>query len=70
MMMKLEHGTTGQANPPAPDQAVPESPQVTIPEDALVLVPVRNLVLFPGMILPATIGREASIVMTFPLRQI
>jgi len=60
-MMKLEHGTTGQANPPAPDQAVPESPQVTIPEDALVLVPVRNLVLFPGMILPATIGREASI---------
>jgi len=61
MMMKLEHGTAGQANPPAPDQTVPETPQVTIPEDALVLVPVRNLVLFPGMILPATIGREASI---------
>jgi len=61
MMMKLEHGTTAQASPPAPDQAVPQAPQVTIPEDALVLVPVRNLVLFPGMILPATIGREASI---------
>ena len=61
MTMNLEHGTTGQATPPAPDQAVPHAPEVTIPEDALVLVPVRNLVLFPGMILPATIGREASI---------
>jgi len=34
---------------------------LVLPEDALVLVPVRNLVLFPGMVLPLTIGREASI---------
>jgi ATP-dependent Lon protease len=34
---------------------------LVLPEDALVLVPVRNLVLFPGMILPLTIGREASV---------
>ncbi|MGA8054623.1 MAG: endopeptidase La [Burkholderiales bacterium] len=33
----------------------------SLPEDALILIPVRNLVLFPGMILPVTIGREASI---------
>ncbi len=32
-----------------------------LPDDALILVPVRNLVLFPGMILPVSIGREASI---------
>ena len=32
-----------------------------VPNDALIIVPVRNMVLFPGMILPLTIGREASI---------
>ncbi len=32
-----------------------------LPDDALILVPVRNMVLFPGMILPVSIGREASI---------
>ena len=36
-------------------------PVVVIPEDALIVVQVRNLVLFPGMILPVTIGREASV---------
>ncbi len=61
MTMNLEHGMTGQAKPPAPDQTAASTPQVSIPEDALVLVPVRNLVLFPGMILPATVGREASL---------
>jgi ATP-dependent Lon protease len=33
----------------------------TLPDDALILIPVRNLVMFPGMILPVTLGREASI---------
>ena len=61
MVMNLEHGSVEQANPPAPEQSVPQEPQISVPEDALVLVPVRNLVLFPGMILPATIGREGSI---------
>src|SRR5215472_952823 len=32
-----------------------------LPDDALILIPVRNLVMFPGMILPVTLGREASI---------
>jgi ATP-dependent Lon protease len=59
--MNLEHSTVEQTTPPAPDRSVPQEPQVSVPEDALVIVPVRNLVLFPGMILPATIGREASI---------
>jgi ATP-dependent Lon protease len=61
MVMNLEHGTIEQTTPPAPERSVPQEPQVSVPEDALVIVPVRNLVLFPGMILPATIGREASI---------
>jgi ATP-dependent Lon protease len=32
-----------------------------LPDDALILIPVRNLVMFPGMILPVSLGREASI---------
>ncbi|MEO8631498.1 MAG: endopeptidase La, partial [Betaproteobacteria bacterium] len=32
-----------------------------IPEDALIIVPVRNMILFPGLILPLSIGRDASI---------
>ncbi|HSG24415.1 MAG TPA: LON peptidase substrate-binding domain-containing protein, partial [Azonexus sp.] len=34
---------------------------LVIPEDALIIIPMRNAVLFPGMILPFTIGREASV---------
>ncbi|MET0217167.1 MAG: endopeptidase La [Burkholderiales bacterium] len=33
-----------------------------LPEDAVPIVPMRNLVLFPGMILPAGVGRERSII--------
>ena len=32
-----------------------------LPDDALILIPVRNLVMFPGMILPVSLGREASV---------
>src|SRR5690625_1754920 len=34
---------------------------IQIPEDALIILPVRNVVLFPGIVLPLTLGREASI---------
>ncbi len=34
---------------------------IIIPEGALIIIPMRNAVLFPGMILPFTIGREASV---------
>jgi len=37
------------------------SETLALPEDAMILIPVRNMVLFPGMILPVTIGREASV---------
>ena len=42
-----------------PVNDVPETP--ALPEDALVILPVRNAVMFPGMILPLSIGRPASI---------
>jgi ATP-dependent Lon protease len=43
----------------APAQAKVQVPP--LPDGAMVILPVRNLVLFPGMILPLTVGREASI---------
>ncbi len=52
-------------NQPRPaSQSAPSSGSgaaLVLPEDALIVLPVRNLVLFPGMILPLTVGREASI---------
>ena len=30
-------------------------------EDVLLIIPVRNMVVFPGLVLPVTVGREASI---------
>ncbi len=48
---------------PAPQAAAspaPGSAARPVPEDAMIILPVRNLVLFPGVVLPITIGREAS----------
>ena len=36
-------------------------PHPVIPEDAMIILPVRNMLLFPGVVLPLTIGRPASI---------
>ena len=38
-----------------------EKPLAEIPQDAMIILPVRNVVLFPGIILPLTLGRGASI---------
>ncbi len=52
-------------NQPRPaSQSAPSSGSgaaLVLPEDALIVLQVRNRVLFPGMILPLTVGREASI---------
>ncbi|RYE97944.1 MAG: endopeptidase La, partial [Oxalobacteraceae bacterium] len=47
----------------SPEPADPTRPAelAAVPEDALIIVPVRNLVLFPGLVLPITIGREATV---------
>jgi len=46
---------------PVSTASAPGDAGLKLPDDALILVPVRNMVLFPGMILPVSIGREASI---------
>ena len=42
-------------------EGAPPVEAASVPEDALIIVPVRNLVLFPGLVLPITIGREATV---------
>ncbi len=66
--MTLNLDNNNQARPAS---ATPDAPGASniksgtqvldIPEDALIIVPVRNMILFPGLILPLSIGRDASI---------
>jgi ATP-dependent Lon protease len=34
---------------------------IALPDDALIILPMRRMVLFPGLILPFTLGRDASV---------
>jgi len=52
------------STPQHEDAGMPETmPDMlpALPDDALIIIPVRNMVLFPGMVVPITIGREASV---------
>jgi ATP-dependent Lon protease len=47
----------------APSDAAKTRPEGTsrpLPDDALIILAVRNVVLFPGIVVPLTVGREAS----------
>jgi len=46
---------------PNPDPARQPEPTPPLPDDALVLLPARQAVLFPGIVLPLTLNRPASI---------
>ena len=54
---------TGEGEGPKSEQNDERSPRPTreLPPDALIILPVRETVLFPGVILPITVGRPASI---------
>ena len=54
-----ETNKPGQASAGVKDDS--RSERLPLPEDALILLPTRNAVLFPGVILPLSIERPASI---------
>jgi ATP-dependent Lon protease len=58
MANDIEHSEPAAQDASA-QQASPAIP--ALPDDALIIIPVRNLVLFPGLVLPITIGREATV---------
>jgi ATP-dependent Lon protease len=57
--MSSEIANEAPPSQPVPPESGPTGP--ALPPDALVLLPVRNLVLFPGLIVPISVGREATV---------